>query len=69
MANTCDMPMVECPGCFKEWQWDDYYDVRTGTERECPNCGADIIVTSVDQIIRATVEVKGFHEGKNEGTK
>ena len=66
MATTRDMPIVECPGCFKEWQWDDYYDVHVGSERECPHCETTVIVTCVDTVVRASIEVKGFHEGKSE---
>jgi hypothetical protein len=62
MATIGDMPVVECPGCFVEWQWDDYYEIRPGTERECPHCATVVIVTEVDQVIRATLEVKGFEK-------
>jgi len=65
MATTGDMPIVQCPSCFKEWQWDDYYDVHIGSERECPHCECTVIVTCVDTVVRASIEVKGFHEGES----
>lgn len=48
-------PMVECPRCGKEFQWDDYYDVEDDDERECPLCNGMIRVTNVDTSITATL--------------
>lgn len=42
------LPMVTCPACEKEQQWDDYYDIGVGHSRECRFCEAEIEVTSVD---------------------
>lgn len=39
-----ELPMVECPHCGKEFQWDDYYDVKTGSETECSKCEKTIYV-------------------------
>jgi uncharacterized protein (UPF0212 family) len=48
-----DLPMATCPHCGEEFQWDDYYDVRAGSERECPRCERTIHVLSVDTTITA----------------
>lgn len=42
------LPMVECPHCHEEQQWDDYYDIQHGDSRECHHCGKTIYVLSVD---------------------
>jgi hypothetical protein len=60
MATTADLPVIECPSCFNEFQWDDYYDIHVGHERECPHCKCTVIVTTVDTVVRASFEVKGF---------
>jgi len=52
----CSMPMVECPSCGKEWQWDDYYDVEVNEERECPHCGKGCKIVSVDTSIIVELE-------------
>jgi len=52
------MPMMECPACNKDWQWDDYYDVQEGTERECPNCGADVVVEWAEPLLHVCIKVK-----------
>jgi len=42
------MPIVVCPNCSKNWQWDDYYDLSVGDYRECPNCHTEIFVIEKD---------------------
>jgi hypothetical protein len=42
------VPMLTCPSCDYEWQWDDYYDIKRGDERECPRCEKTAYVTDVD---------------------
>lgn len=42
------LPMVTCPACKRESQWDDYYDIGVGSSRECQHCEAEIVVTAVD---------------------
>lgn len=51
-------PMVQCPHCKKESQWDDYYDLKAGEERECEKCGKTIHVHSVDYVMYATVSTE-----------
>lgn len=48
-------PMVTCPHCGVESQWDDYYDLRAGDERECEKCGKTVHVLSVEHVMHATV--------------
>lgn len=62
MGTSGYMPCMECPGCCRPWQWDDYYDVHAGSERECPHCGVLVIVDTVDHVVHATLEVKGFEK-------
>lgn len=51
------LPMVTCPSCKRESQWDDYYDMHVGDSRECPKCEAEIVVTSVETYTYVTVIV------------
>lgn len=50
-----DIPSAECPHCGAHFQWDDYYDLAAGDERDCPKCEKTIYVTEVDYIIHATL--------------
>lgn len=52
------MPMVDCPHCGKEFQWDDYYDVKAGDERDCPKCERTIHVESADVAIEVILSTK-----------
>lgn len=47
----CDMPMVRCPHCRMEFQWDDHYDIDAGHTRDCPKCEKVIHVLRVDTTI------------------
>lgn len=42
------LPMITCPACKREAQWDDYYDICVGSSRQCQHCEAEIVVTEVD---------------------
>jgi hypothetical protein len=61
------LPMATCPACKKEWQWDDYYDVRVGSDRECPNCGVTVEVLRMETLIYCTFVVKQPAVGKTDG--
>ncbi len=54
-TDNNSMPMVVCPHCEKEFQWDDYYELAVGDSRECPKCEKEIHVTYVDHCIFATL--------------
>lgn len=60
MRTRNTMPMCTCPNCEKEWQWDDCYDVKQGTERECPTCGVTVEVLSADVTVECVFGIKGF---------
>lgn len=62
------MPIVECPLCEQESQWDDYYDIKAGTTRECEHCGTELEVLSVDTTIECRIGIKGS-EGKPASTQ
>jgi hypothetical protein len=47
----CDMPIVTCPHCGKEFQLDDYYDYKTDDSFECYKCEKPIYIHTVDMII------------------
>lgn len=64
-----DMPMVECPNCDEEFQWDDYYDVKAGSTRECENCGTELEVLSVDTSIQCRVGIRAELGKSAEPTK
>ena len=52
------MPMMVCPSCDKGWQWDDYYDVEDGDERECPNCGKVAVVSEKEVLMHVRLKAK-----------
>lgn len=56
------MPIVECPNCEQEFQWDDYYDVSAGNSRECQHCGSELEVLSVDITVECRIGIKGAEE-------
>ena len=43
-----DMPMANCPHCWKEQQLDDYYDLDVGDSRECQHCEKEMHIVSRD---------------------
>jgi hypothetical protein len=53
-----DMPMCECPHCGKGWQQDDYYDVKTDDEFECPHCEKTAYVVFVDNTINVRLSTE-----------
>jgi len=48
-----EFPMVCCPHCGKEQQWDDCYDLHAGSSRGCQHCEKEIHVLSTDTVIYA----------------
>jgi hypothetical protein len=54
-TNYNDMPSACCPHCDQSFQWDDYYDLAVGDERDCPLCEKNIHVTTVDHIMMVTL--------------
>lgn len=42
-----EMPMVRCPHCSHEFQWDDYYDIEVGRSKICGKCEKTIYVAEV----------------------
>ena len=53
--ETVELPMVKCPHCKKIFQWDDYYDLASGDEHDCPHCQMTIYIISVNTIITAEI--------------
>lgn len=39
-----ELPMVRCPHCEYEFQWDDYYDIDAGSKIDCGDCERTIWV-------------------------
>jgi hypothetical protein len=58
-----DMPMVLCPNCDQEFQWDDYYDIAPGKTRECMHCHRELVVIDVDTTIECRIGVKNDDAG------
>ena len=50
-----ELPIVCCPHCGAEQQWDDYYDLHAGSSRDCYECDKEIHVLSVDTVMYARV--------------
>lgn len=48
-------PMVTCPHCGVESQWDDYYNLKAGDHRECDKCGEQIHILDVEYMMYARV--------------
>jgi hypothetical protein len=61
------MPMVTCPTCEQEFQWDDYYDVTKGHTRDCPHCTNECEVIEVDQV--TIVSLQGMREAEQRGAR
>lgn len=53
MSNYVTFPMVECPHCGKEFQADDYYDLKSGDTITCQKCEKEIFVDDVDTVMTA----------------
>jgi len=52
------MPMMQCPSCGKDWQWDDYYNIQEDDERECPNCEAVAVVVETEVLMHVKLRAK-----------
>lgn len=50
-----EIPVVRCPHCGAEQQWDDYYDLHAGSSQDCEKCEKEIHVLSVDVVIYARI--------------
>lgn len=46
-------PMIECPHCGKEFQADDWYDVKHGSTMDCSKCEKTIHFSYVDTVTTA----------------
>ena len=44
-------PMVRCPHCEKEFQVDDYYDLKIDDSFDCAHCEKEIYIHFLDTII------------------
>lgn len=53
-----DLPMWTCPFCSREHQKEDYYDVKTGDEWECPSCERTVYITFVDHTTHVHVSTE-----------
>lgn len=58
------LPMCTCPNCKFEFQWDDYYDVKSGSTRDCPVCEKEIEVLSTETMVYCRF---GIAVGKSSG--
>lgn len=56
-TTTGYLPVMECPACGNRWQWDDYYEMRNGTRRDCPHCEAVIEVSEVETLIHCRLSI------------
>lgn len=57
-TTGADMPVLDCPGCGKEWAWDDYYTVDVGSEHDCPHCDKTIEVIEAYSVLHCRFAVK-----------
>ena len=45
------MPDMICPSCGGPWAWHDYYETKTGDDRECPLCGETAVVDEIECVM------------------
>ena len=45
----CDLPMVICPHCGKEFQLDDYWDL--GNSFDCNECQKEIYILQTNTVV------------------
>lgn len=57
-TTLCSMPTCMCPHCRQTFQYDDYYDLDSGDEIDCPSCEKTIHVLSRDPVMYLTLGVK-----------
>ena len=53
--SWCNLPMLDCPHCEKEFQYDDYYDVHIDTEIDCPHCEKSFYILEKDTVIQVRI--------------
>jgi hypothetical protein len=54
-TNYALLPTITCPHCDKVFQLNDYYDIKTGDDFDCPSCEKTIHVLSVETILEARI--------------
>lgn len=52
-TTICEVPMLQCPHCGREFQWGAYDDGSVADEIACPRCERVIYV--VDEVTRIFV--------------
>ena len=59
-SNWCELPLILCPHCDKEFREDDYCNIDVGDETECPHCKSTIYFNDsyTEPIINILVETK-----------
>ena len=58
ITNVVSLPIVLCPHCDKEQQWDDCHALCEGSVRACHHCEKDIHVLDTETVIYARVSTK-----------
>jgi len=53
-----DLPLVRCPHCGKEFQRDDYYDIKVGDSFDCCFCEKEIYVIQKDTVISVNLSTE-----------
>jgi hypothetical protein len=51
-------PVVTCPHCEKEFQVDDYYDLKSGDSFDCNHCEKEIHIRQVDIIMECQLSTR-----------
>ena len=49
--TTTMAPMVSCPVCGAQFQQDDYYEMREGSELDCPKCKCALVVSETEMVM------------------
>ncbi|MFA4971546.1 MAG: hypothetical protein WC683_02955 [bacterium] len=62
MSTTTAAPMVTCPVCGHEFQQDDYYEMRAGSELECRKCGAQLAVVETETVTYWSICTKAEYD-------
>jgi hypothetical protein len=58
-SEWCKLPMAECVGCRKEWEEEDYGNIKEGHHLTCTNCGLIHEVVAVDWTIEVELKETG----------
>jgi len=51
-------PVVTCPHCKKEFQVEDYYDLKVDDSFECVHCEKEIYIYCLDTIMECQLSTK-----------